>query len=92
MCITCVSKRKDLAIKLDEPESIITDFGNRKISDQNFSKIITLPKTALVDCGNPRKMNVKLVVIIDRKCVMLTPVPKTPEEEIEDKMPSGSMF
>ena len=87
-----MSKRQDLAIKLDDPESTITDFGNRKISDQNFSKIITLPKIALTDCGNPRKMSVKLVVINDKKCIMLTPVPKTPEEEIEDKMPSGSMF
>ena len=88
-----MSKRQDSPIKrVGDPESTITDFGNRKISDQNFSKIITLPKAALTNCGNPSKMNVKLVVINGKKCVMLTPVPKTPEEEFEDKMPSGSMF
>lgn len=37
------------------------DFGERKVSDQNFSKIIALPKGALVNCGNPIKFNVKLV-------------------------------
>jgi hypothetical protein len=67
-------------------ESTVTDFGNRKISAQNFSKIVALPKTALISCGNPRKVNVKLVESNGKKCIMLTPVPKTPEEEIEDKM------
>ena len=88
-----MSKRQDSAMRrVDDLDSTNTDFGNRRISNQNFSKIITLPKTALTDCGNPRKMNVKLAVINGKKCIMLTPVPKTPEEENEDKMLSGSIF
>lgn len=41
---------------------MITDFGNRTISSQNFSKIVALPKTALINCGIESKMiNVKLI-------------------------------
>ena len=88
--MTFVSRTQNSPQKqISDPEPTIADFGIRKISDQNFSKIIALPKTALLTCGNPRKVNVKLVEINGKKCIMLTPVPKTSEEEIEDKMPSG---
>ena len=56
-------------------ESIVMDFGNRTISDQNFSKIVALPKTALTNCGSPAKVNVKLVQQEGEKYLKLTPLP-----------------
>ncbi len=53
---------------------IETDFGNRRISDQNFSRIVALPKTALMNCGNPVKVNVKLVQEGNAKYIKLTPI------------------
>jgi hypothetical protein len=61
---------------------IETDFGNRTVSDQNFSKIIALPKTALMNCGNPVKVNVKLVQEGDAKYIKLTPIEYKDLEEI----------
>ena len=54
-------------------ESIIMDFGNRKVSQQNFSKIVALPKTALDNCGIRSHVNVKLVQSKDEKFIKLTP-------------------
>lgn len=51
-----------------------TDFGDRKISDQNFSKIIALPKGALVNCANPVKVNVRLVYHNETRYIKLTPI------------------
>ncbi len=51
-----------------------TDFGTRTISDQNFSKIVALPKTALMNCGNPVKVNVKLVQVAGARYIKLTPI------------------
>ena len=51
-----------------------TDFGERKVSDQNFSKIIALPKGALINCGNPVKFNVKLVHEGDARYIKLIPI------------------
>lgn len=59
-----------------------TDFGNRTISNQNFSKIIALPKTALMNCGNPMKVNVKLVQEDGTKYIKLTPIYYKSLEEI----------
>ena len=53
---------------------IETDFGNRTISSQNFSKIIALPKIALINCGNPVKVNVKLIQEDGGKYIKLTPI------------------
>lgn len=56
-------------------EPMVTDFGNRAISTQNFSKIVALPKTALINCGiNTAKINVKLVQQDGEKYIKLTPV------------------
>ena len=55
-------------------EPVITDFGNRKISKQNFSFIIALPRTALENCGITSHVNVKLVQWEDEKFIQLTPV------------------
>lgn len=43
-------------------EQSIVDFGTRAIVNQNFSKLIALPKTALTNLGeNITKVNVTLV-------------------------------
>ena len=54
---------------------MVTDFGNRTISSQNFSKIVALPKTALINCGIESNMvNVKLVQQDGEKFLKLTPI------------------
>ena len=50
------------------------DFGNRKVSQQNFSKIVALPKTALDNCGITSHVNVKLVQQDGEKFIKLTPI------------------
>jgi len=62
-------------------EPAVIDFGNRKISNQNFSKMVALPKDALRNCGNGKAMsvNVKLVQGNGEKFLKLTPV-CTPKE------------
>lgn len=54
-------------------ESMVTDFGNRAIYDQHFSKMVSLPKTALENCGNPTHLNVKLIQENGEKSIKLTP-------------------
>ena len=84
------NKKKVNKVKSGNSEQVIIDFGTRKICDQNFSKIICIPKDALVNCGSPTKVNVKLVEENGKKFIMLIPVPKTLQEEMEDKMQAGS--
>ncbi len=55
-------------------QPVITDFGNRKVSQQNFSKIVALPKTALENCGITTQVNVKLVQWKNERFIQLTPV------------------
>ena len=55
-------------------EPVIIDFGNRKVSQQNFSKIVALPKMALDNCGITTEVNVKLVQFDGEKFIELTPV------------------
>lgn len=38
-----------------------TNFGERKIVGQNFSKMVSLPKTALANLGHSSSLNVELV-------------------------------
>jgi hypothetical protein len=46
----------------DNSELIIVGFGSRAICDQNFSKVVALPKTALTNLGeNIARVNVELV-------------------------------
>ena len=55
--------------------SMITDFGIRKISNQNFSKIIAIPKQALENCQpNADKVNIKLVQESKERYLKLTPI------------------
>jgi hypothetical protein len=56
-------------------ESMVTDFGVRSICTQNFSKIVALPKTALVNCGmESTKVSVKLVQQNGERFIKLTPI------------------
>lgn len=55
-------------------EPVITDFGTRKVSQQNFSKIVALPKMALENCGIKSQVNVKLVQYNGEKLIQLTPI------------------
>jgi hypothetical protein len=48
--------------------------GTRKISSQNFSKIIALPKIALTYCDNPSHFEIYLVQEGETRFIMLTPV------------------
>jgi len=66
-----------LMTKNNKKSNIIeTDFGIRTISNQNFSKMVALPKTALKNCSNDKilKVNVKLVQNNGEKFLKLTPV------------------
>jgi len=55
--------------------SMITDFGIRKISNQNFSKIIAIPKQALENCQpNADRVNIKLVQESKERYLKLTPI------------------
>ncbi len=56
-------------------EQVITKFGQRTVSDQNFSKIVALPKQALYNCGeNVRRVRVELVQTKTEKFLKLTPI------------------
>ncbi|SHO47078.1 hypothetical protein NSIN_30341 [Nitrosotalea sinensis] len=70
--------------KANHDSPVIMDFGTRKISNQNFSKMIALPKTALANCSPNEiaQVNVKLVQDKGEKYIKLTPVCQT-EKEIE---------
>jgi len=59
------------------PKEIVTDFGNRKINKQNFSKTVVLPKTALKNCSTTaEEVNIQLVQNNKEKYLKLTPIPK----------------
>jgi len=55
-------------------KSMVTDFGLRAISTQNFSKVVALPKTALANCGEPTHVDVKLVQENGIKYLKLIPI------------------
>lgn len=44
-------------------EFIETSFGERTVSQQNFSYILALPKQALANCGIDRKAKVKITLV-----------------------------
>ena len=56
--------------------NVVIDFGNRAVSNQNYSKMVALPKTALKNCTNDKimKVNVKLVQNNGERFLKLTPV------------------
>ena len=57
-------------------KQIETDFGTRAISNQNFSKIVAIPKQALANCcqGKAERVNIKLVQNEKERFLKLTPV------------------
>ena len=79
--------------KSNQTAGIITDFGNRQLNIQNFSRTVVLPKTALKNCGcNPDddcKVNVSLVQNKDERFLKITPIAPTDadldENEEEEK-------
>jgi len=59
-------------------KEVTTDFGERKVNTQNFSKTVVLPKQALSNCGcnldEDIKVNVQLVQKGSEKFIKLIPV------------------
>lgn len=74
------SKKSSKASKSNPVE---TDFGTRAISNQNFSKMVALPKQALANCGTGKTMrvNVKLVDDNGKKFLKLTPICQKEKEK-----------
>ena len=68
-------------------EPVVMDFGTRKISNQNFSKMVAIPKTALMNCGNSdtTQVDVKLVQQNGEKFIKLTPICQTDKEKKENE-------
>ena len=72
----------------EESEFIETDFGDRKVSHINQSRMIALPKMALQNaCGTSDglTMSVSLVQKGDEKFLKLTPICNTIDEEDIDE-------
>jgi len=73
--------RKEKQTKM-RTESVVIDFGTRAVSDQNFSKIVALPKQALTNLGqNVQRVRVELVQEKDAKFIKLTPAVQNGGEE-----------
>jgi len=73
----CMTGKKSQ--KQDQNQELEVDFGNRKVTSQNFSKLVALPKEALRGCGcnledKNIKVDVKLVQKDGEKYIKLTPV------------------
>ena len=71
---TGVKHAKKTANSSSEP--MVTEYGIRKISNCNFSKIIAIPKNALLNFGgeNINQVDVKLVQQDGEKFLKLTPI------------------
>lgn len=55
------------------PDVIETDFGQRQVSHQNFSRIVALPKIALQNCGIESQVTVTLVQQNGEKYLKISP-------------------
>ena len=82
MLITISSMSQKTSKKTAES---ITDFGTRQLNQQNFSRTVVLPKTALKNCGcnldeKNLKVNVTLVQKDDEKFIKITPICETDTE------------
>jgi hypothetical protein len=54
---------------------VVTTFGKRAIVNQNFSKLISLPKTALENLGKDiKQVSVELVQEKESKYIRLVPI------------------
>ena len=68
----------------------ITDFGDRQLNRQNFSRTVVLPKTALKNCGfdldeDDAKVNVSLVQHGDEKFIKISPITATEVDDDDDE-------
>lgn len=64
-----------------------TDYGTRKINQQNWSKMVAIPPHALKNCGceNVRSVNVKLVQENGHAYIKLTPLNCKPKQKRDSK-------
>lgn len=61
--------------QIDNSEPIVVGFGSRAVCDQNFSKVIALPKTALANLGdNIARVDVKLVQENGERYIKISPI------------------
>ncbi len=68
----------------------ITDFGDRQLNKQNFSRTVVLPKTALKNCGcdpdgSDVKVNVSLVQKGNERFIKVKPVCDADMAEVPDE-------
>ena len=74
-----------MASKKETKTESVTDFGERKVNTQNFSKTVVLPKQALRNCGCNLDDDVKVVVQLvqkgDEKFIKLIPVCNDKEQK-----------
>ena len=68
--------------KSSNSEQAVIDFGTRKISNQNFSKMVAIPKDALRNCGDGKAMavKVKLVQQNGERFIKLVPICEAKEK------------
>ena len=68
--------KSKLGKKTHQLEPLIVDFGIRKVSTQNFSKIVTIPKIALRNFRGQeaKRLHVRLVQDEKEKFIKLTPI------------------
>jgi hypothetical protein len=66
-----------------DSEFIETDFGERTISHQNFSRIIAIPRQALANCGidQKSKVNVTLVQSNEERFIKISPIGRGDKDE-----------
>ena len=69
--------------KTRPPEPIETDFGQRQVSHQNFSRIVALPKIALQNCGIESQVIVTLVQQNGEKFLKISPAKSKKSEKNE---------
>jgi len=70
---------KENSKKQVQTQELEVDFGNRKVTSQNFSKLVALPKEALSGCGcnldgKNIKVDVKLVQKDGERYIKLTAI------------------
>jgi len=71
-------RKKHKKQTVDDSEPSVIDFGKRAVSNQNFSKMVALPKMALANCScdgrEVKAVDVQLVQKGDEKFIKLIPV------------------
>jgi hypothetical protein len=63
-------------------EPMITQFGRRSVSLQNYSHIFCIPSQALANLGNPKHLEVTLVMQNGLRFLKLSPVVEQNKEEV----------